>query len=141
MSEDKFNFWSDHSNKYLEMAFRHDQRQRLEYPYGYGKRTGDCGDTAEMFVFIRHGRIHAVSFDTDGCINTNACCNTVAYLAKGKSVEEAWGITPENVIDYLETLLPENYHCAELALGAFYLALSNYQENQRDPWKRLYQKK
>jgi hypothetical protein len=50
---------------------------------------------------------------------TNACCNTVARLVEGKSVENAWGITPENVIDYLETLTPENYHCAELAVGAF----------------------
>jgi hypothetical protein len=28
-----------------------------------------------------------------------------------------------------------------LAVGAFYLALANYQEFRRDPWKRLYQKK
>ena len=112
----------------------------IKNPDGYGKNTGECGDTIEMFLFIPRGRIQSVSFNTDGCINTNACCNTVAQLVEGKSVEEARGITPENVIDYLETLPPENYHCAELAVGAFYLALSNYQENQRDPWKKLYQK-
>ncbi len=123
------------------MAFRYDKRERLKNPDGYGKNTGECGDTIEMFLFIPRGRIQSVSFNTDGCINTNACCNTVAHLVEGKSVEEARGITPENVIDYLETLPPENYHCAELAVGAFYLALSNYQENQRDPWKKLYQKK
>jgi hypothetical protein len=31
-------------------------------------------------------------------------------------------------------------HCSELAVGAFYPALSNYLENKRDPWKKLYQK-
>ena len=136
-----FNFWKDHSIKYLEIAFGHDKRERFGHPDGYGKRTGVCGDTVEMYLYIRSRRIQSVSFDTDGCINTNACCNTVARLVEGKSVEDAWGTTAENVIDYLETLASENYHCAELAVGALYLALSNYQENQRDPWKRLYKKR
>ena len=136
----QFNFWNDHSTKYLEMAFHHDKRERLDHPDGYGKRTGVCGDTVEMFLYIRNRRIRSVYFDTDGCINTNACCNTVARLVEGKSVENAWGITPENIIDYLETLWPENYHCAELAAGALYLALANYQENLRGPWKKLYRK-
>ena len=122
------------------MAFQHDKRERPENSDGYGRNTGVCGDIIEMFLLIRNGRIHAVSFDTNGCINTNACCNTVALLAEGKPVEKAWGVTPQKIIDYLETLSPENYHCAELAAGAFYLALSNYQENRRDPWKKLYQK-
>ncbi|MBT7698322.1 MAG: iron-sulfur cluster assembly scaffold protein, partial [Desulfobacterales bacterium] len=32
------------------------------------------------------------------------------------------------VIDFLGTLPPHEHHCAELAVGAFYLALSNYEE-------------
>jgi len=63
-----------------------------------------------------------VSFRVNGCLNTNACANTVVHLAEGKSLEEAWKVTPEDVINYLETLPRNNYHCAELALGAFYLA-------------------
>ena len=123
------------------MAFQQDKRERPENPDGHGKNTGECGDIIEMFLLVHKGRIHAVTFDTNGCINTNACCNTVAFLSEGKSVEKAWDITPEKIIDYLETLPPENYHCAELAAGALYLALTNYLENQRDPWKKLYQKK
>jgi nitrogen fixation NifU-like protein len=122
------------------MAFRTDRREVIKQPDGYGKRTGDCGDTVEMYLSIRNGCIQSVSFETNGCLNTNACANTVAELTKGKEVEAAWEITPENVIDYLETLPTENYHCTELAVGALYLALSNYQENQRDSWKKLCQK-
>jgi len=79
-----------------------------------------------------------VFFDTDGCMNTNACANTVAELAEGRNVEEAWEITAEDVISYLETLPPQHTHCAELAVGALYLALANYQELKRHPWKKLY---
>jgi len=141
MEKKQFNFWRDHSANYLKMAFYTNRLERIKNPGAYGKNTGKCGDTVEMCLSIRSKRIQSVYFNIEGCINTNACCNTVAYLAEGKSVEEVWGITAENVIDYLETLPPENYHCAELAVGALYQALSNYQENLRDSWKKFYQTK
>jgi nitrogen fixation protein NifU and related proteins len=140
MKKKSLDFWQNHSTNYLEMAFRHDKRQRLPHPNGYGKRTGVCGDTVEMFLLIGEGRVQTVCFDTDGCMNTNACCNAVAHLAEGKSLQTAWEITPEDVIAFLKTLQPANYHCAELAVGALYLALANFHEIRRDPWKRPYLK-
>ena len=134
----EFDFWQGHSLHYLEMAFRNDRRQRVAHPDGYGKRTGECGDTVEMYLSIRKGRIGSVSYETSGCMNTNACANTVAELAEGRKVEDAWEITPDDVIAYLETLPPANTHCAELAVGALYLALTNLQDHQRHPWKKLY---
>ena len=127
----KNNFWQDHSLHYLEMAFRYDKQGTIENPDGYGGKTGDCGDTIEMFLSIRNGQIKAVSYKTNGCLNTNACSNTVVLLAEGKSIEEAWGISQENVSDYLMTLPPDHHHCAELAVGALYLALANYSENKK----------
>ena len=141
MNEKKFDFWQDNSLSYLEMAFRHDRRERLQNPDGYGKRTGECGDTVEMFLCMKGDCIQTVSFDTDGCINTNACANTVSHLSEGKTIQEAWEITPDDVIEFLETLPKENYHCAELAVGAFYLALASCREFQRNAWKKQYQRK
>jgi nitrogen fixation NifU-like protein len=138
MKQKKFNFWQAHSLQYLEMAFRSDRRGTIAHPDGYGKRTGDCADTVEMYLSIRNGRIQSVSYETNGCLNTNACANTVAELIEGKEVESAWELTPEDVIEYLETLPSENTHCAKLAVGALYLALRNFQENQREPWKKVY---
>ncbi len=131
MEQKKFDFWQGHSLHYLEMAFRKDRREKIEHPDGYGKRIGECGDSVEMFLSVQQGHIQSVSFQTTGCMNTNACANTVAELAEGRKVEDAWEITPEDVFAYLETLPPENTHCAELAVGAFYLALTNWQECQR----------
>jgi nitrogen fixation NifU-like protein len=92
----------------------------------------------EIYLKIDHDRIRTVSFAVHGCINTNACANTVAQLAEGRTVAEAWGIEVEDIVAYLETLPADHTHCAELALGAFYLALSNYRQVQRHPWKRAY---
>ncbi len=133
-------FLKNHSARYLEMAYRNDRRERIAQPDGYGKRTGECGDTIETFVMIRDEIIKTVSFDTDGCLNTNACANTVSILAEGMTIEEAWKITAEDVIEYLGTLPQEETHCAELAIGSFYLALADFQRNKKDPWRKLYKK-
>ena len=127
--------------RYLEMAFRKDRRSVISNPDGYGKRTGDCTDTVEIYLTVRDGRIQSASYETNGCMNTNACANTVVELIEGEDVETAWEITPDDVIQYLETLPLENNHCAELAVGALYQALKNFQDNQRTPWKKLYPKK
>ncbi len=140
MTEAHFDFWQDHSRNFLKMAFGRHRREIIRNADGRGKKTGDCGDTVEMFLTVHSGRIEAVSYDTDGCLNTNACANTVAELAEGRSVEEAWEISPEDVIEFLETLPEESRHCAELAAGAFYLALADHQQICRQPWKKQYRR-
>jgi nitrogen fixation NifU-like protein len=136
--QQKPNLCLEPSARYIEMATRTDKRRTIKDPDGYGKRTGVCGDTVEIFLTVRHNRIHKVFFVTDGCINTHACSNCVAFFAEGKSIAEAWEITPEKVFNFLETLPEEHTHCAELAVGALYLALVNFQEFKHAPWKKLY---
>ncbi len=139
MEQEKPDFWQEHSLHFLEMAFRTDRHETMKKPDGYGKKTGDCGDTVEMFLTLQNDHIHSVSLQINGCMNTNACANTVAHMTEGKTLGEAWEITPEDVAKFLETLPPDHIHCAELAVGAFYLALANCQETSRHPWKKLYQ--
>ncbi len=122
--ENTFDFWRDHSRNYLEMAFRADRHESLENPDGYGINTGVCGDTVEMFITFEGNRVKNVSFRVSGCMNTNACANAVAELTEGKTLDEAWEITTDEVIEFLETLPEANTHCAELAVGAFYRALT-----------------
>lgn len=121
----KFDFWNDHSLEFLEMAMSRDSQERLENPDGYGKRTGECGDTVEFFLNQQGKSIGSVSYDADGCVNTHACANTVVKLAEGRPVEDAWNITHEDVSEYLKTLPEHQEHCAQLAAGAFYLALKS----------------
>lgn len=135
-----FDFWQDHSKNYLEMALRTDRRGRIAKPDGYGRRTGDCGDTVEIFLEVQEDCIRSVSYMADGCINTHACANTVAELIEGRTVDQAWQVTPETVVDYLETLPQAEIHCAELAVGALYLALADCRDHQRNPWKKAYRK-
>uniref|UniRef100_A0A832EJB5 Iron-sulfur cluster assembly scaffold protein n=1 Tax=Desulfacinum infernum TaxID=35837 RepID=A0A832EJB5_9BACT len=132
-------FWQEHSERFLEMALRTDRMEILENPDGHGKKTGACGDTVEFFLLTdADGTIRRMSFHVNGCLNTVACANTVCELVEGKSVDEAWDVTPEQVIEYLQTLPRGEHHCAELAVGALYLGIADVQRKKREPWKKIY---
>lgn len=140
MEKNELDFLDRHSAEFLEMAYNYHRFERIEQPDGYGKRTGDCGDTVEMFLTIgTNERIETVSIQVEGCLNTVATANTVAHFSEGRTVEEAWDITPEKVFNYLKTLEDDHFHCAELAVGAFCLALVNYRDLKTKPWKKSYQ--
>ncbi len=131
MTEKEFDFWQDHSLNYLNMAFSHDRQERIENPDGYGKRTGDCGDTVEFFLQMKDQLIQSASYDIQGCMNTNASAAALAQMVEGKDMASAWTITDQTIIEFLKTLPEDNHHCAELAVGAFYLALSDYEKKGR----------
>ena len=114
-----------HSAHYQQMVFNTQRRGIIKHPTGYGKNTGQCGDTVEIFLIVKEEILKKVTYRTDGCINTNACAATVAYLAEGKSIDRAWEIDPNKVILYLKTLPMSGIHYAELTVGGLYKALAS----------------
>ena len=120
-----FNFWTDHSLEFLEMALKRDFQERINNPAGYGKRQGECGDIVEFFLNVKDNVLETISYDIKGCLNTHACANTVIKFAQRQTIEKAWEIKHEDIIDYLKTLPEPEHHCAELSVGAFYLALKD----------------
>jgi len=136
-----FDLLQDHSEQFLEMAFRTDRDGRLYNPDASASNTGDCGDSIEIFFTVdERNVIESVAFAIDGCINTRACANVLGDLIENKPVQHAWSITPEAIAGELETLPAGHFHCAELAAGALYKALTRYRTLNRDPWKKRYMK-
>lgn len=138
MEETASDSLQQHSLHFLEAAFRTDRQGKIAHPDGYGIRVGDCGDTIEIFLSVEESIIRRVSFVIDGCLNTVACANAIADLTEGRPVSEAWKINADIIARYLETLPEDHFHCAELASGAMYLALSDYQRIHRENWKKAY---
>lgn len=140
MNQSAMDFWQNHSVRFLEMVFQVDKRESLARPDGYGKSSrGECGDTIEVFLIVRDETVSSASFETNGCLYTVACANTVVHLAEGKTLEEALQISPEDVSNYLETLPRAELHCAQLAVRALRNALLNAYENRKHPYRKFYQ--
>jgi nitrogen fixation NifU-like protein len=128
----------EHAQIFLEMAFRTDRQKSLAHPSGVGQNTGTCRDRIEIQLAIEHGIVKELAYKLDGCLNTNACANAVAEMVEGHTVEAAWALKPEMVAEFLQSLPTDHFHCAELAVGAFYKALADYRQSGAKDWKAAY---
>jgi len=138
MDQASIDFWQNHSLPFLEMALRSDRREVLRNADGYARLARECGDTMEIFLVVRNGQIKSATFETNGCLYAVVCVNAAVHLVQGKTLQEALALAPESVINYLETLPPEENHCAEQAIQVLRMAIADARENERQPWKKFY---
>jgi nitrogen fixation NifU-like protein len=96
-----------------------------------GKITGPCGDTMQIFLKIKNGRILESKFLTDGCGPSIACGSVVTELVKDRSIEEALKIRDKNVLSILGGLPEENLHCSILAVDTLMAAVKDYRNREK----------
>jgi len=90
-----------YSEKVIEYWINPKNVGRVENPDGWGRATGACGDTMEMSLRITNDRILDINYYTEGCGTTAAVGSAATELAKGKTVQEALSIGPEDIITFL----------------------------------------
>ncbi len=99
---------------------------RMNDPIGSSFLRGICGDEMEFYLYIRDGIVEDVKYYTEGCDDTKACGLAVAKQAKGKTVMDALGINPREIIGSMGCLSEQGRHCAILAVSALYRAIADY---------------
>ena len=98
----------------------------LDRPDGYAKVTGPCGDTVEIFLHIRDGRIQDIRYATDGCMTSHAAVSAATEMAREKNVRECLKINQGSILDHLGGLPDDSRHCALLAAITLHKALRNF---------------
>jgi len=99
---------------------------KIDDPDSYVRVTGVCGDTIEMYLSFKSGKITNIKFLTIGCGATIACSSYVTRISKGKSIESAFKIKPKDIDDYFKGLPDEHKHCAKLAVITLKAAIKEY---------------
>ena len=99
---------------------------KLEHYNAHAKIKGQCGDTVEWFLLVEEEKIKEVSFLTDGCAGSIACNALLTEMVKGKTLEEALNIAPEDILNTLGKLPEQDKHCAYLAIETLHEAIKNY---------------
>jgi nitrogen fixation NifU-like protein len=102
----------------------------IKNPDSHVRITGACGDTVEMYLAIKDGKIDDIKFMTDGCGATIACASYVTRRVKGRTIEDALRMKSEGVDSYFEGLPDESKHCAKLAINTLKAALHNYESKE-----------
>ncbi len=83
--------------------------------------TGPCGDTMEIWLGVADQCVRRATFITDGCGSSLACGSMAAWLAEGKSLDEARRLSPAEVLKATGDGAEE--HCALLAVNTLRAAL------------------
>jgi nitrogen fixation NifU-like protein len=97
---------------------------------GYGRVTGSCGDTMQIFLTFENERVKAASFLTDGCGASTVCGSLAAEAALGKSPEQLTDVTGDTILGILGVFPEEDQHCAYLAAETLQEALNDFMKKQ-----------
>jgi nitrogen fixation NifU-like protein len=95
-------------------------------PSGSAFVRGACGDEMEFYLDIRDGLILEAKYYTEGCDDTRRYGRAVAMAAQGKSLLDALGINPRQIMDDDASLTEGGRHCAILAVITLYRAIAEY---------------
>jgi len=89
-----------------------------------------CGDQMKMFIKVDSNRIVDIRWKTYGCASAIASTSALSELAKGKTLDEALGISAKDIDNYLGTLPKHKFHCSILGHEALADAIKNYRERR-----------
>lgn len=114
------------SEKIKEYGINPEHLGRMSRPDGYARITGPCGDTDEVYLRVKIGKVEEATFMTDGCLFSRAACNAAAHLAIGKALHECLIIDQESIMNHLGNMPASHAHCALLASETLSAAVRNY---------------
>ena len=130
-----------YSKEVIELFLHPKNVGEIKDAEGYGKFTGPCGDTMEIYLKVKDDRILDAMFMTDGCGTTLACGSTVTSLCKNKTIPGAMHITSKDILNKFGGLPEADVHCSVLAANTLKKAIKNYLDEGKDAWKRFYRKR
>jgi nitrogen fixation NifU-like protein len=85
-----------------------------------------CGDVMKVYIKVADGRLVDVKCKTFGCAAAIACSSIASELVMGRTIEEAFDLTREEVAKALNGLPPEKTACSNLAPDAIRAAIEDY---------------
>ncbi len=103
-----------------------------KYPHDAVGTVGNpvCGDQMKMFLQIKNDVITDVKWKTYGCASAIASTSALSELAKGRTLNSALTIGPEEIADYLGGLPPHKFHCSVLGHEALAAAIRDYRQRK-----------
>jgi nitrogen fixation NifU-like protein len=78
----------------------------------------DCGDALTIYIKVQDDVITNISFLVYGCVAAIATSSITTEFAKGKTLDEAYQITDEDIVNALGGLPDDKLHCSVLGPGA-----------------------
>jgi nitrogen fixation NifU-like protein len=97
----------------------------VEPPSGRAVGVGQCGDSVEVTLKVIDERIADIRYQPRGCAFTIACASAMSELARGRTLDQALEISPQDVEAELGGLPEDHLHCARLAVNTLGEAIAD----------------
>ena len=124
---------SQYSDKVMDHFANPRNVGEIENADGIGKVGNPvCGDIMNLYLRVENNVITDAKFKTFGCGAAIATSSMVTELVKGKTIDEALGISNRAVAEALGGLPPIKMHCSVLAEEALQSAIDDYLKKQQD---------
>lgn len=125
---------------YSDIVMEHFMNPRnvgeVEEPDGIGQIGNvNCGDIMRMTIKVKEDCIEDVKFKTFGCGAAIAVSSMVTAMVLGKTLDEAAGITRDDVAEALGGLPDKKLHCSNLGTDALKAAINDYWRRNGQPHK------
>jgi NifU-like protein involved in Fe-S cluster formation len=100
----------------------------MENPTAIGEYFSDsCGDMYTYYLRVGSGEvIDDISYFTTGCGFGTATCSLLVELAKGKTIDDAYAITAEEIEKQLDGYPQKKKDYPERSLAALRAAIDDY---------------
>jgi nitrogen fixation NifU-like protein len=89
-----------------------------------------CGDQMKLWIKVVSDRIVDIKFKSFGCPGAIASSSMMTVLASGKTIEEAKGLTDDDVIEGLGGIPERKKHCSLLGINALHKAIQDYEQRE-----------
>lgn len=118
-----------YSQKVIQHFKKPHNQGSLAHPSAVGKVGNPvCGDIMKIYLQIKNNIIVKVKFETLGCAAAIAVSSALTDLVKGRTLDEAYQITKDQIVDDLGGLPAPKVHCSMLGVDALHLAIDNYRQ-------------
>ena len=93
--------------------------------------NAEKGDVMRMHLKIKNGIITAAMHQTFGSAVAIAVSSIASEMIIGKSIDEAYAITREQVSEALDGIPPDKMDCSNMAPAAIKAAIDDYRSKQQ----------
>ena len=84
-----------------------------------------CGDVLKLTIRLDGDRITDIRFLAKGCVPSMACGSAITEIVRGKSVNEARGVSREDLIETVGGLPEASTHAGFLAMDTLGMLLKD----------------
>ena len=98
----------------------------MENPSITAQHEGTYGDIMILHLKIEDNKIIDTRYEYVGCAGLQACASAVTEVIKGETLDQAYTIEIEDIIDFLVSIPQQKYECAEISRDTLRKAINEW---------------